>query len=133
MKIRFGQHVRFSEDRFGAEDKGREYYDRTWRGALIGFTVHKTFGVYEIAGVKQYDKAVIFYRVFGVQHKVPFLEVYPGGAPSSGAGGDKLKAARVIYKTFTAEQKAAYDLEARKQMLTDGFNIYLREYNEANP
>jgi len=130
---KLGMHVRLGEERLGEEDKGREYYDRTWRGIELGLAVHKTFGVYKIADVKQYDKAVIFFYVHGAQHKVPFLVVYPGGAPDSGAGGDKLKAARVIYKTFTSEQKAVYDLKARAEQLTDGFNIYLKEYNEANP
>ena len=133
MKIKFGQHVRLGEARFNSEDLGRDYYNRTWRGRFLGEAVHGIFGVYKISGVKQYDKAVIFKVIKGVQYKIPALTCFPGGMPNGGAGRVKLEAARVIYKTFSVEQKAAYDLKARAELLTDGFNIYLKEYNELNP
>ena len=133
MKIKFGQHVKFSEARYGGEDLGRKVFQHCYRGKYLGDIVRGTIGTYTIAGIKYFDEAVIFWNKDGVQHKAPYLFLFPGGPPPSGAGGDKLKAARIIYKTFSAAQKAAYDLKAREELLTDGFNIYLREYMLANP
>jgi len=115
VKLKFGKHAKFSEDRFAARDKGREYYQRTYRGVPMEGPVHGTIGLYHIGGVLQTDKAITYRYQDGKQYKYKYNPPWPNGNPAAQNGRDAMIAGNIAWAALGAEEKAWWNEAGAKQ------------------